>query len=239
LNVSNKSVIATMNDFRWEFLSYQLSDKLSAYGNGDRISIEFIRDQQKGDPSTNSRICMPTHFGTHIDFPKHFGVKGKTIENYQAMDFVFNHVAVLDISSLIPIDSLINPKDLNLESLNEVKHKIDILIIKTGFVYMRDSESYWKENWGFNAGVAGYLKENLPLLRAIAFDLISLNAYQQREIGRQAHKEFLLEHDIMIIEDVDLTQIDDKMRIDQIIVSPLRYNNAEGATVNIFAKIML
>ena len=45
---------------------------------------------------------------------------------------------------------------------------------------------------GFDIGTARYIKKTFPHIRAIAFDLISLSSYQNREIGRLTHKEFLL-----------------------------------------------
>ena len=225
-----------MNQFNWIFLSYLLSESLSAYGGGERIIIEKIRSQEKGDSSNNSRIILPSHFGTHIDFPLHFGLNKRSVNNYVASDFIFNNIIIIDISSFDISDKLITVNDLMKLELKK-NTNIDFLIIKTGFSKYRESKTYWEKGWGFDIGTAKFLKKKFIGLRAVGFDLISLSSYQHRVIGRKAHKEYLIDNDILIVEDMDLRKVFINSQIKELIVSPLRFEYAEGTPVTILAKI--
>jgi kynurenine formamidase len=74
----------------------------------------------------------------------------------------------------------------------------------------------------------------------IGFDFISLSSYAHRDLGREAHRAFLAELEIdgdnkdpiLIIEDMDLSKI--KICLSKIIVSPLRFEMADGAPVTVF-----
>ncbi|MCB9223360.1 MAG: cyclase family protein [Crocinitomicaceae bacterium] len=218
----------------WKFLSYPLDGKAFGYGDGDRFELKFVRSMCCGDTSNNSVFTMPTHYGTHIDFPFHFSDSGKRSTDYTAGDFVFDKVGVIDISGLEINDYLIQNKDLNLDNISS---EIDLLLVKTGFCNKRNSSEYWEKGYGFHKETAPFLKQHFPNLRAIAFDLISLNSYQQREHGREAHKAYLTEQNILIIEEVDLREVDDQTKFKQLIVSPLYMDQADGAPCTILADI--
>ena len=219
----------------WTYLSYPLNDKAFGYGNGDRFSLKFIRSMCCGDTSNNSEFFMPTHYGTHIDYPFHFSDQGAKSSAYSANDFVFNNVGVIDISDSSPIDDyLIKNEHLNLD---DIEKDVEILIVKTGFTNKRNTDEYWEFGYGFHPETAYYLKSNLPHLRAIAFDLISLNSYQNRPIGREAHKAFLVNEKVLIIEELDLRNISSMTHIKQLIVAPLLLEDADGAPCTILAQI--
>jgi len=217
----------------WTYLSYPLNSNAFGYGNGDRFELKQIRSMCCGDTSNNSEIKMPTHYGTHIDFPFHFNEKGKTSSAYQAVDFVFLKVGVVEISNDVE-GFLIKNNNLNLKELNS---NIDFLIIKTGFCNKRNTNEYWEKGYGFHPETALFLKNNFPNLKAIGFDLISLNSYQNRPIGREAHKAFLIENDILIVEDLDLREITAKTKIIQLILAPLLIEDADGAPCTILTLI--
>jgi len=215
------------------FLSYPLNDEAFGYGNGDRFKISQVRDMCCGDTSNNSVFEMPTHYGTHIDFPYHFSIDGKKSTDYEARDFIYNQIGIVEIDSEKVEDYLIKNKDLEIDHINT---NIQLLFIKTGFCSKRYTTQYWELGFGFHPETADFLKQNFPHLKAIAFDLISMNSYQQREIGREAHKEYLIENDILIIEEVDLSQVSSQTQFNEVIIAPLLLDKADGAPVTIIAK---
>lgn len=221
----------------WIFLSYPLSGELSAYGDGDRIDIKEVRSISRGDTSNNSVISLSSHLGTHIDFPLHFSNTGKNIDDYDSEFFVFKKAAVISLERKSKSSKLIIELDELIDDLGNISEDIELLIIKTGFGTLRDKEHYWKEGFGIGLHIASYLRKCFPLLKAVGFDLISLNSYQHREIGRKAHGEFLVENDILIIEDMDLSKITKNSNIELIITSPFRVKGAEAAPLTIFAKV--
>ncbi len=218
---------------RWQFLSYPLDGTAFAYGNGKRFQIRQVRSIAKGDSSNNTYFEMPTHYGTHLDCPYHFHPRGKTLSDYEAADFVFDWVGIISIDKE-PEDRLIRPPDLRLDGCPP---RTDFLIVKTGFCYKRNTDEYWERGLGFHPRTASYIKSKLPEVRAIGFDLISLSSYQHREIGRTAHKAFLIEHGILIVEELDLRDIDAATRIERLIVAPLLLKNADGAPCTVMAHI--
>lgn len=215
------------------FLSYPLNDKAFGYGNGDRFEITQVRDMCCGDTSNNTVFKMPTHYGTHIDFPYHFSADGKKSTDYSVTDFVYNEVGIVEIDANNVTDYLIKNIDFALDNLNQ---NIELLFIKTGFCEKRYTDEYWEFGFGFHPETASYLKQHFPNLKAIAFDLISMNSYQQRETGREAHKQYLIENDILIVEEVDLTQVTPQTEFNEVIIAPLMLDKADGAPVTIIAK---
>lgn len=210
-----------------------MSENLSNYGGSKGIEIEWLRRMDKGDASNNSALKLSSHTGTHIDYPLHFFNEGKSGSDYQAGNFVFNEVGILDISKAEVKDYLISTKNLE----NTLPSSVNFLIIKTGFCNARNEEKYWNFNWGLGLGTADFLKTSFPQLKAIGFDLISLSSYQQRETGRAAHKEFLEKNDILIVEDLDLKQITSSTKIKTLVVAPLRFVGADGSPVTILAEL--
>lgn len=215
------------------FLSYELSDAISGYGNGKRIEVTNSRQMCCGDTSNNTEFWMPTHFGTHLDYPYHFSKSGKKGSDFSPETFVFNHIEIQELDLRYRENKLILPSDINQSTSLDT----ELLIIKTFYSSLRDSDDYWRNGPGFAPETARRLKEIFPKLRAIAFDSISLTNFQNRELGRVAHKSFLIEEEILIIEDVDLKEVSDQTQFNQIVVSPLRFSGADGAPVTIFAKV--
>lgn len=215
------------------YLSYPLNDKAFGYGNGDRFKLTQVRDMCCGDTSNNTVFEMPTHYGTHIDYPYHFSSEGKKSTDYDVSDFIFSQVSFVEVDAKNVEDYLIQNKDLNLNGLNP---DTELLFVKTGFCNKRYTDEYWQFGFGFHPETASFLKQHFPNLKAIAFDLISMNSYQQRETGREAHKQYLIENDILIVEEVDLTTVNSQTQFSEVIIAPLLLDKADGAPVTIIAK---
>lgn len=87
---------------------------------------------------------------------------------------------------------------------------IECLVIRTGMGFYRFDDKYWNDNYGFDTGVASYLRKKFPHLRVLGFDLISLSCVHRRETGRIVHREFF-ENGILPLEDMDLRQLNDRL----------------------------
>ena len=217
------------------YLSYTLNPETPFYGNRPGPTIELVSNMQKGDPANNTRIDMSVHTGTHIDLPFHFFKNGQTIDSYSADDWMFYKPLIIEFQpkSLIIEDDL-----LALLSAVENKENYDILIIKTGLCYKRETLEYMTHNYGFSPLIASYIRDNFEKIRVIGFDSISVSSFQHRDIGRISHREFLNpDSAILIIEDMDLREINEETKCSQLIISPLRIDNCDGLPVTIMAKI--
>lgn len=223
-----------MKKSKWIYLSYKISDDLSAYGNGKRSTIYKERSIDKGDSTNNSVIKLPAHFGTHIDFPFHFSINGKMGEEYDAKYFIFNEVEIIHLN----IDNILNYQ-LSIKDFSNYKfcYKTELLLIKTGMQDYRSMDEYWNSNPSFSPDLAKYFKEQMPDLRCIGFDTISLTGWKYRNIGKEAHKEFLIENNILIIEDMKLDCLNSNSYVQKILISPLRYKKSDGSSLTVFAKV--
>lgn len=216
------------------FLSYLLDDKTPTYGNRNRFDIEKKSDISKGDVANDSSISTTVHIGTHIDMPLHFFDNAQTIKDFDADFWLFQNPLFIEIepSELVIKDELIH----ELESISE--NNYDILIVKTGICNIRGTKQFWDENYGFHPGIYEYLREYFPQIRVFGFDSISVSSFQNRMLGREAHKAFLNPNQpILLLEDMDLTNISSKTNLKEIIVSPLRIANCDGMPCTVFGKI--
>ncbi len=223
-----------MKNSQWIFLSYQLSDTLTAYKNGERIHIIQERSMDEGDPVNQSKISVNLHYGTHIDYPYHFLNNGLKSSDYEAPFFVLDKVKFVTLESVVETN-LISIEDLVLP-LKNTSNNIQCLIIKTGLCSYRYDDLYWSDNIGINKGVATFCKSLFPEIRFIGFDCMSVSAFHNSMLGREVHKEFFL-NNILPIEDMDLNPLDSSSIIKQMIVAPFRVKNAEASPVTVFAKI--
>jgi arylformamidase len=226
-------IIKIMN--KWIYISYPLSNKTPVYGGGDSLKIQQEKSIEKGDSCNTLYLSLSNHVGTHIDFPKHFIQTGKTSSDYHPEFWIFYCPFILDISPVNP-GMIIEKEKIGLDTVPE---NIDMLVIKTGLCHLRDKDTYWKNNPGFAPGLAAVLRERFPHLRVFGFDSISLSSFAYREIGHEAHKAFLDNpHPILLLEDMDLSMVDNSMNLKQIIVSPLRIEGADGAPCTVFAEVV-
>ena len=187
-----------------------------------------------GDACNTSQWLLSNHIGTHIDFPRHFSAKGKILDNYPADFWIFHKAALIDLSPVTP-GQLISWQDFN---INNISSDIEILLVKTGFSNIRNQNIFWQENPGFHPDIANQLRESLPNVRVLGFDSISVSSYTNREIGRMAHKAFLeTANPILLLEDMDLSEINYKTRFHQMLVAPMRVTGADASPCTVLAEV--
>ena len=113
--------------------------------------------------------------------------------------------------------------------LNRFREKVDL----------ETESSYIFHGPGISPEIGLWLRENRRI-KMLGFDFISLTSFEHRELGKHAHQSFLSMtsetfpgEPILVIEDMKLSVIDQAPR--KVIVSPLLYENADGAPVTVFA----
>ncbi len=210
-------------------LSFPIHNMTPQYGGARDITIRQRTSIARGDSSNSQFISMPNHVGTHIDFPKHFSADGKTINDYPAEFWFFHSPWLLDYPA-----SEKEIIDFEESILDEIPVKTDILIIKTGFQQFRGHKKYWNDNPGLAPAMAKKIRVRCPGIKAVGFDFISLSSYQKRQLGREAHREFLVHNDILIIEDMDLSHLPGK--VDQIVALPLLIDQVDGSPITVVAN---
>ncbi|MCO4783357.1 MAG: cyclase family protein [Candidatus Cloacimonetes bacterium] len=211
-------------------LSWTLNEKTPAYGNGDSLSLKTVKCMHAGDSCNTLQLSLSNHLGTHIDLPFHFDPKGQTLNDYPNDFFYFKNVQLETITK--EDGELICKKDL--QSIQADKD-CEILLINTGWAKKRHLKSYMMSPPGVHENCADYLRDSFPKLRVLGFDFISLSSFTNRTMGRKSHKAFLAhQRPICILEDMDLRDVKE---IDNLLISPLMIDYADGTPVTVWANI--
>ena len=205
------------------FLSFSLTEDTPAYGGETGvISFKRMRSIDNGDISNNLLISFPNHIGTHIDFPYHFSNEGKSGDAYKSEFWLFNKVGFLACSiEEVPVKMRTLPAD------------IELLILKTGFGVERSEQVYWSAQPVIPASYASMFRLAFPKLRVFGFDMISLTSKLDRAEGKKAHIAFLIDHEILVVEDMNLSELNTTPL--SVVISPLQIAGSDGAPCSIIA----
>ncbi|NQT49963.1 cyclase family protein [Candidatus Kuenenbacteria bacterium] len=216
------------NSSNYIFLSHPIENTTPLYAGEKNISLKSELLISNGDSCNKMMWSFSNHTGTHVDAPLHFVDKGKSITDYNAGEWLFDNICLVELKDTS------HGHIISINDLSNVVRDCELLIIKTGFEKHRNEDLYWQNSPGLNPELAEYLKSVCPSIRAVGFDFISVSSLSNRNLGRQAHKQFL-SNNILLIEDMKLGEL---ISIPQeIIVSPLIVDQADAAPCTIFAKI--
>ena len=205
------------------YLSYLIDEHTPNYGGvKGSILINKVRSIEKGDNSNNLELTFPGHIGTHIDFPYHFSNSGKKLEDYPASFWLFNKIGFINCE--------INDVE---SSIKNIPSDIECLILKTGFGKNRGADIYWAEQPVIPAYFADLFREKFTQLRVFGFDLISLTSKLNRVEGKKAHLQFLIQNNILVLEDMNLEKINKAPS--KLIISPLQIKSADGVPCTVIA----
>jgi len=211
------------------YLTHYIDESTPLYGGTKNITIQKDSRISKGKSSNTKKLILPNHIGTHIDFPFHFSDEGKTINDYPADFWIFNYPYIVEYSASL------NEIIMFESELEQIPKQTDFLIIKTDFQRFRSQEEYWKYNPGLAPKLAKALKEQCRDLKVVGFDFISVTSFQNKEIGRIAHRSFLIENDILAIEDMDLSNLSGTLN--KIVCLPLLINEIDGSPITIIGEL--
>ncbi|HLI46402.1 MAG TPA: cyclase family protein [Geobacterales bacterium] len=215
----------------YALLSHKINVNTPTYMGNTKLVITPITQISKGDSANTFELRFGNHISTHADCQKHFIDGGKGVSDYSLEDFIFEKVSILRIKK--DKGELIEENDL-------AKYEKDIteaefLLIKTDFQVYRekDKNAYQFEGPGFSANAAKYLR-NYEKLRGIGFDFISLSSPLHRQEGREAHRILLSKDRFIIVEDMNLQKLPEKIR--KLYVIPLFFEEIDSSPCTVFAE---
>ncbi len=210
---------------KYRYLSHVLSEEIPVFGGRDSVDISRVRSISTGDSVNIDQFSMKSHCGTHIDAPNHFFERGKRIADYPSELWFFKSPHVLQMN-LKPSETLLCD-----EWIENIHKNSDILLFQSGWTRFRREEIYGFQNPGVHRDVGLYLRKKYPNLKAIGIDWISISPYQNRPLGREAHRAFLdpegKNNPILIIEDMDLSC--NLTNLKEVFVFPLRIETLDSA----------
>ena len=214
------------------WLSHILTNNTPLYGGADNLDIRSDKSINAGDSCNTSILTLPSHAGTHVDSPYHFLANGKRVEQYLPESWFFNCPQVIFFSAspgqLIVPQNLLLPENINKDT--------DLLLLCSGFEKHRGLTLYWQEGPGLSPELAEYFVEHFPKLRAVGMDFISISSLKHRKKGRMAHREFL-QRDIIIFEDMRLSELLPHVQLQKVIALPLRFKQGDGAPCTIVGVV--
>ena len=218
-------------------ISYLLDVGDRGFPGAPTMHIEPFESMNKGDVLNTFNVTIFNHFGTHMDGPFHFNSDGCCLYEYYVDEFFYEAPLLIDV----PKDKggLIDAEDL--EPFDEQIREADLLMIRTGFCYIRssDNEGYANEGPGISASCAERIVHEYPDLKAVALDWISLASPLHPWEGVRAHQIMLGKggtRPVLIIEDVDMRDLKPQ-ELRRVIALPLYIRGTDSAQVTMVAEL--
>ncbi len=226
----------------WIFLSHQLNAATPTYGDRGGFKLDSASRIADGATSNSMLLVLPNHVGTHIDCPRHFFDDGHTVTDVPASQWVFVSPLVLDIPKG-PAE-IITAADVKkaLERFTPDRvNRAEALLVRTGFEKLRGTRDYWEKNPGVGADLGTWLRENVPHVRLLGLDTLSVTSWQHRELGRVAHRSLMSPQapgrPLILLEDASFQGVN--RALVQLVLLPLRVEGADGAPCTALGQLEL
>lgn len=198
----------------------------------------FIPDNriENGDPNNTTSIVHFLHTGTHVDAPSHFDKTGLTISDIPIDKFIYNRPLVVNIPK--KKGELISKEELEIHK-NIIS--ADLLLIHTGYSkFMNSSFDFIDDFPALSIDAAKYLRE-IPSLKAIGIDTISIEGIKGIDEGFPVHHELLdaktgMSDPILVYENVFLSELVSNELPLRVYAFPLRLENMDASPVAMVAE---
>ena len=196
-------------------ISLPLSNALTTWEGDPPISLTFARSISNGDACNLTNIQMGAHSGTHIDAPFHFihdGVKADAIP----LDILIGPCLVVELDTDRPIEKN------DLERLPLQGHKRVLLKTRNSKLWNDPAHPFDKNFVALGETGAQYLINSG--IQLIGIDYLSIESFHSKK--NAVHKA-LLQHNIVILEGINLSQINKGTY--ELLCLPLNLKGCEGA----------
>ena len=218
-NPSEVKVIATLDKHQLTYLMSMRTD----------IDPNVIQDYG----AMSSRLVMATHYGTHVDAPRHFTYDGIPI-NEVPLGNLMGECIVLDI----PKNACENVTQRDLANAGVNVRSGDIVLIRTSWTEkMWGKPEYWIKMPGFTEDAGDWFLDKK--VKAAAFDCFSDVPIFRMDPQPMSLRDLplhnkLLSHGICLIEFLTNTTQIKKERV-YLVAAPLKIAGAEAAPARVIA----
>ncbi len=199
-------------------ISVELSPNMVRWEGDPPMILRQVLQLSKGDAYNLSEMKLSVHQGTHLDAPHHFLENGQFIEDFP-LDLFIGEAQVVSIPQEV---SSVTAEVLEAAHIRE---GIQRLLLKT-----RNSQ-YWKSNpQNFHSDFVSLSLDGADYLIEQGIKLIGIDylSISPADDFRPVHMR-LMEHDIAILETVDLSEVTEGFYT--LICLPLKLKAVEGAPV--------
>lgn len=171
-------------------ISMEISEEIIYYPGNPQPEIEKYR-QIPEDSTTESKICIGSHTGTHVDAPQHIQEGGETVEELDLENF-YGDAQVLDLTDC---KEKVHREDLEKHNITE-----DIVLLKTdnslqGYEKFREDFTYLTLE-----GVEYLIEQDV---KTVGIDYLSLVEFDGGEKATEAHEK--ANQEMTVIEGLDLS----------------------------------
>ena len=220
-------------------LAYPLSHDIPVFPGSPLDEFNPHTRMNQGQESNTTIMHHYLHNGTHVDAPFHFYTQGKTIDLVPLDDFIYTKPLLLQKN--LGKGKMWQPEDLKKAGPELIE--ADILFLCTGYYKLRqDAAIYCDDFPSLSWEAAKMLRSELPLLKAVAIDTLSIESCilgPQKDF--RVHKTLLdgdlyAERPILIYEDVNMAPILNQS-IHRVFAFPLRLVGLDASPVNIVAEV--
>jgi len=207
------------------YLSHPIAEAMPVYGGKADLGLICVKNIVQGDSCNTWRFCLENHWGTHVDCPAHFFVKGQKVTDYPSDFWLFRKPQVIQVEA--KAGQIITKDDFS----NNLDPETDLILFQSGWWKLRGEETYSKHNPGLHPDLGLWMRREFPAVRAIGMDWISIASFESRDMGRKAHRTFLnpegVGHPIVLIEDMNLSSDLDDLK--EVWVVPLMVQEIDSA----------
>lgn len=192
---------------------------------------------RSGDINNQTIVTLFTHGGSHVDAPYHFCEAGESIDRIKLDDFIFSKALLVDVPSQ-------KGGRICAEQLKEEEgiESADLLMLHMGYSRHWKNESVYRDDFpALTFDAARYLREELPNLKAIALDTLSVDGTDGFNTGFANHHALLdVREDglrpLLIYECIDFTSILGRKGYCKVYGIPLRLQGLDASPVTMVAE---
>jgi len=174
-----------------------LSEKTIVYPGDPTLKITPVSSLEVGDICNVSKIEMGSHFGTHVDFPRHVFRNGATSDFFPIDRFTGRGV-IIDVPSDIKV---ISSQTLCSTPYHDIDSDL-IILLKTRNSMLWNGGSFVEDYVYLDISAAEWLISKRP--RLVGIDYVSVDVYNSGDLP--VHR-LLLSNNIPILENLDLSGI--------------------------------
>lgn len=201
-------------------ITISIAINMPVYPGDPPVTIKNIVQGIKKNNPIISRISFGTHAGTHIDAPRHFFKKGKSLDNIPP-EILIGPCVVCDADDADIIDA-------NLIKSFDIKNEERVLFkTRNSNIWNRKNNKFVKDYVYLTRDAAEYLVSSG--IKIISIDYFSVDNFRDKECP--VHK-ILLSSGIVIIENLNLSAVPAGKY--ELICAPLKIKNADAAPARVF-----
>ena len=201
-------------------ITQPIDNSLAVWPGDVPVTREITGHIERGDHSTTSAIHATVHLGTHVDAPSHYAGNGQPVDQ-RALDYYIGRCQVVTVEV----------KRGERITWDHIKAPIgaERVLIRTGT--FPDPTSFHEDFAGLTPKLIGALgREGVKL---VGIDTPSVDLFGDEDMP--SHKAFL-EHDMAILEWIDLTNVPDGFY--ELIALPLRLVGYDASPVRAILRTL-